>query len=407
MAHDARTLDEIRRDTERARAGLTETVGELRATVADTATDLRERYSPQAIKDDVTSYIKTRGEDLADKVSYSIRNNPVQAVAVGATLAYPLWKIVRAIPTPVLMVGAGLYLAGTKSGQQLTQRASDAAVDLAGDVERQARAFGADAADTVEAARDYATGALQAAGEAASSRANEFRRAASTTAAELKHKGEEFGRTVSSQTDELGRTAAAAGGAFAGEVDDVANRGAGIAGAVTDTLRDTAASVRDTATSMRESATDAAVRLRDKVGETADAGLHAAARARDRAADMGQRAGKTFTETVSAHPLLVAGAGLIIGGLIASAIPRLRAEKQMFGGASRRMREQAEETATRAVGAVKQKGREVYESAVNAAEDEGLTRENIGGQVHDLGDRARKVADAAVSTFEAPSQNKH
>lgn len=407
MAHDARTLDQIRRDTERARAGLTETVGELRATVADTATDLRERYSPQAIKDDVTSYIKTRGEEISDKVSDAIRNNPVQAVAVGATLAYPLWKIVRAIPTPVLMVGAGLYLAGTKSGQQLTQRASDAAVDIAGDVERRARAFGADAADTAEAAKEYATGALQAAGEAASSRANEFRRAAASTAAELKNKGEEISRSVSSHTDDLSRTAAAAGEAFAGDVDDVANRGAGLADAVAGTIRDTAASVRDTAASVRDNAADAAARLREKAGETADAGFEAAARMRDRAAEMGHRANKSFTETVSAHPLLVAGAGLLIGGLIASAIPRLRVEKQAFGGASRRMREQAEDTVARGVDAVKQKGRDVYDSAVQAADDEGLTSDKIGGQVRDFGDRARKVAEAAVSTFESPSQNKH
>jgi hypothetical protein len=135
--------------------------------------------------------------------------------------------------------------------------------------------------------------------------------------------------------------------------------------------------------------------------------LHAAARARDRATDIGQRAGKSFTETVSAHPLLVAGAGLVIGGLIASAIPRLRGEKQMFGGAGRRMREQAEETVARGVEAVKQKGRDVYDSAVGTADSEGLTREKVGGQVRDLGDRTRKVAEAAVSTFESPSQNKH
>lgn len=407
MAHEGRTLDEIRRDTENARAGLTQTVGELRATVADTANDLRERYSPQAIKDDVTSYIKTRGEELADKVSDTIRNNPVHAVAVGATLAYPLWKVVRAIPTPVLMVGAGLYLAGSKSGQRLTQRASVAAADLAGEVERRARAFGSDVAETAEAARDYAAGAIQAAGETASTRADEFRRTAAATAADLKQKGEDLSRTFSAESDHLGRSAAAAGHAFAGEVDDAAHRGAGLADAVSDTLRDTAASVRDTAASVRDSATEAAARLRHKMSETADAGLDAAVRMRDRAGDLGQRASRNVTETVSAHPLLVAGVGLLVGGLIASAIPRMRAEKQIFGGASRRLREQAEDTVNRGVDAVKQKGREVYQSAMNAAEDEGLSPDNVSGQVRDLGERARKVAEAAASTFESPSQNKH
>ncbi|MCP9629714.1 hypothetical protein NML43_21705 [Rhodopseudomonas palustris] len=407
MAHDDRTLDQIRRDTESARAGLTQTVGELRATVADTANDLRERYSPQAIKDDVTSYIKTRGEELADKVSDTIRNNPVQAVAVGATLAYPLWKIVRAIPTPVLMVGAGLYLAGSKSGQRLTQRASVAAADLAGEVERRARAFGSDVADTAEAARGYAAGAIQAAGEVAGARADELRRTAASTAAELKQKGEDLGRTISTETDQLGRSAAAAGHAFAGEVDDAAHRGAGLADAVSDKLRDTAATLKDTAASVRETAAEAAARLRQKMSETADVSLDAAARMRDRAGELGQRASRNVTETVSAHPLLVAGVGLVVGGLIASAIPRLRAEKQMFGAAGRRLREQAENTVNRGVETVKQKGRDVYQSAVEAAEDEGLSPDKVGGQVRDIGERARKVAEAAASTFESPSQNKH
>lgn len=407
MAHDARTLDEIRRETESARAGLTQTVGELKATVADTASDLRERYSPQAIKDDVTSYIKTRGEELADKVSDSIRNNPVQAVAVGATLAYPLWKIVRAIPTPVLMVGAGLYLAGTRSGQQLTQRASAAAADVADEVQRRARSLGSDLADTAEAARDYASGAIQAAGDAATSRADDFRRAAASTAADLRHKGEDLTRSMSSQADQLGRRAAAAGEAFAGEVDDAANRGAGLADAVTDTLRDTAASVRDTAASVREGAVDAASRLRDKVSDTADAGMEAAVRMRDRASDLGHRASKNVNETVSNHPLLMAGIGLVVGGLIASAIPRLRAEKKILGPTARKLREQAEDTVNRGVETVKQKGREVYQSAVEAAEDQGLTPDNLGDQVRNIGERARKVAEAAASTFESPSQNKH
>ncbi|RJF67446.1 hypothetical protein D4Q52_23140 [Rhodopseudomonas palustris] len=407
MAHDARTLDEIRRETESARAGLTQTVGELKATVADTASDLRERYSPQAIKDDVTSYIKTRGEELADKVNDTIRHNPVQAVAVGATLAYPLWKIVRAIPTPVLMVGAGLYLAGSKSGQQLTQRASAAAADLAGEVERRARTFSADMADSAVAARDYASGAIQAAGDAASTKADEFRRAAASTAAELRHKGEDLSRSVSSQTDQLGRTAAAAGEAFAGEVDHAANQGAGLADAVTGAIRETAASVRDKAASVGETAAEAAARLRHKVSDTADASLQAAARVRDQATDFGQRASRNVTQTVSNNPLLVAGIGLVVGGLIASAIPRLRAEKQVFGAAGRKLREQAEDTINQGLETVKQKGRDVYQSAVGAAEQEGLTPDKLGDQVRDIGERARKVADAAVSTFESPSQNKH
>src|SRR3954454_12491274 len=47
---DTRSLQLIKRETEQTRAGLTNTVEELRATIADTASDIRQRISPEAIK---------------------------------------------------------------------------------------------------------------------------------------------------------------------------------------------------------------------------------------------------------------------------------------------------------------------------------------------------------------------
>lgn len=395
MANDTRSLEEIRRDTERARAGLTETVGQLRATVTDTANDVREKYSPAAIKAEVNNYIKSRGEDLADGVRDSIRNNPVQAVAVGATLAYPLWKIVRSIPTPVLMIGAGLYLAGTRSGTELTQRASDAARDFAGDLERRARDFSADAADTAVAAREYASGAIDAAGEVVATRADQFRQAATATAADLKHKGQDLGRSVSESSEELRRRASAAGEAFAGEADQLAARGAGLAGMVADTVRDAAEQVRDRAG-------DAATKMRETLHDTRDAGMDAASRLRDQATDFGNRATKTARQTLTDHPLLVAGAGLLIGGLIASAFPRVRASGTRVG---RQVAAGAKDMVTRGA----EKGQAGYQGAAQEAEKQGLTGEDLAENVRDLGQRVRKVAEAAVTSFEAPSpsQNKH
>jgi hypothetical protein len=44
----------------------------------------------------------------AEDVTAAARRNPMQAVAVGASVAYPLLRLARAIPLPVLMVGAGV-----------------------------------------------------------------------------------------------------------------------------------------------------------------------------------------------------------------------------------------------------------------------------------------------------------
>ncbi|NVN85040.1 MAG: hypothetical protein HXX15_03030 [Rhodopseudomonas sp.] len=388
MAHDARSMEEIKRDTERARAELTQTVDQLRTTVGQTADDLRERISPSAIKAEMSDYFKTRGEALVDRVTHAARTNPVQAVAVGATLAYPLFRLLRAIPAPVLMVGAGLYLAGSKSGQQVTQKASDAAVDFAGEVERRARDFGADATDTATAAAQYASGTLHAAGDAASSRAAQFRQAAASTAAEWKDKADEFGKTVTdtvnSGVDDLRRRATAAGEAFATEAHDIADKGAGLTDAVAGSIRDTAASARD-------SATDAAARLRSSIGEAAAASRESAAKVRERAADLGDQAGKTLVETVGNHPLLVAGVGLVLGGLLASAIPHFRHHREPAGSAGN-------DPINRAKAA---------EGASRTAQDAESGELGVTGNVTDIGPRARKVAEAAASSFETPSQNKH
>ena len=136
------SLRELKLETEQTRASLTQTVEQLRTSVADTASDIRQRISPDAIKAEVSDYIKSRGEQLLNDVTAAARRNPMQAVAVGASFAYPLLRLARAIPLPVLMVGAGLFFAGSKTGQSATQKASDVVSDLSDEVVRRAREFG-------------------------------------------------------------------------------------------------------------------------------------------------------------------------------------------------------------------------------------------------------------------------
>jgi hypothetical protein len=54
------SLQELRRETEQTRAGLTQTVEQLKTIVSDTASDLRQRMSPEAIKAEVAGYVRSR-----------------------------------------------------------------------------------------------------------------------------------------------------------------------------------------------------------------------------------------------------------------------------------------------------------------------------------------------------------
>src|SRR3954469_24839826 len=131
------SVAELRRDADRTRAHLTGTVEELRSQVADTATHVRDAVSPATIKRQVKDYVRESSEDMLASLQRRVRENPLQAVAVGAAVAYPLWNLLRAIPAPLLLIGAGLAL----SRSTAVREASDEKI-------ARARRAASDAADT-------------------------------------------------------------------------------------------------------------------------------------------------------------------------------------------------------------------------------------------------------------------
>src|SRR3954471_19921745 len=154
---DTRSLQQIKRETEQTRAGLTDTVEQLRSSVAETASDIRQRITPEHIKAEVSGYIKSRGEQLMDDMTAAARRNPMQALAIGASVGYPLLRMVRAVPLPVLMIGAGLFFAGSRTGQAAQQKAFDMASDLSDEVQRRSHDVRDQVAESAASARAYAS----------------------------------------------------------------------------------------------------------------------------------------------------------------------------------------------------------------------------------------------------------
>jgi ElaB/YqjD/DUF883 family membrane-anchored ribosome-binding protein len=109
------SVQELRRESERSRAVLTSTVVNLRDTVSDTADDLKERLSPTNIKEEVKDYVRQGSAQFFHSIERKARENPLQAVAIGAGLAYPLWGLFKSIPVPIMLVGAGLWLSWQKT----------------------------------------------------------------------------------------------------------------------------------------------------------------------------------------------------------------------------------------------------------------------------------------------------
>ena len=382
MSHtDTRSLQQIKRETEQTRAGLTSTVEQLKTSVADTASDIRERVRPEAIRAEVSGYIRSRGEQLLNDAAEAARRNPMQAVAIGASVAYPLLRLARTIPLPVLMVGAGLFFAGSKTGQAAAQKASDMASDLSDEAMRRVRELQDQVGESASAAKTYASDQLDRVSAAVSGGTDNASRIADVA-----------GASLAANSQKLQDKANLLGNSLSGRATDLRDEGARMAGSA-------AASVQDIASG-------ASSAVRNAVGTAADAGMDAARVVRDKASDLTDRAGKTFLQTVEQNPLLVAGVGLLIGGLIASALPRTEIEDDLVGDASQAVKRGAQTAAAQGFDKARNAAGEVYDKAARQAEAEGLTPDGIGKAAQDVGERVRRVAERAVTTaFEPPEEN--
>ncbi|HEX2633346.1 MAG TPA: hypothetical protein VHM22_11110 [Bradyrhizobium sp.] len=377
---DTRSLQQLKRETEQTRANLLDTVEQLRANVSESASDIRERIRPDAIKSEVSQYLRTRAEQLLEDA----KRNPMQAVALGASVGYPLLRMARAIPLPVWMMGAGLFLAKSSTGQSLTKKATDAASDLSNTVAQRTREISDRAADAVSTAKSVAS--------------EKVTRLTDAVTGVARYTSDEAAANLAAGSEQLQQKTMSFGAA----------------------ATDASASIREqvgqtgsaAATNVRDMASDAASAGRKAVETSRNMGLQAARTVQEtasnlteRASNLGQRAGKTFSETVEQNPLLVAGVGLFIGGLIASAIPRSGIEDSLMGEAKNSVKRQADRAAAGAVRTAKEAAGEGYDEAVRQAQAEGLTPDGLSEAARDVGERLRHVAEAAVTTAFEPAQN--
>jgi ElaB/YqjD/DUF883 family membrane-anchored ribosome-binding protein len=378
---DTRSLQQIKRETEQTRAGLTDTVEQLRTSVAETASDIRQRISPDAIKAEVSDYIKTRGERLLNDVTAAARRNPMQAVAVGAGVAYPLLRLARTIPLPVLMVGAGVFFAGSKTGQAATQKASEVVSDLSDEVGRLTRDFGNQVGESASAAKTYASDQL-----------------------------DRVSAAVTGGTDQVSQAAGAAGAMLASNSqklqEKAASFGASVSNRATD-LRDEGIRTASSAAAAVQDIASGPTSVGQRAIGTTTAGLDAARAVRDTVSDLSERAGKTIFETIEQNPLLVAGVGLLVGGLIASALPRSDIEDDLVGGAGTAVKRRAQTAASQGFDTAKNAVGEVVDEATRQAQEEGLTPDGIGKAAQDIGQRVRRVAETAVTTAFEPTHDDH
>ena len=325
------SLAQLERNAEHNRAALVETVDALQS-----------RLSPKAIKEDVQEYVRDTGQGILRNLENRARENPLQAAAVAAGVAYPLWRLVASIPVPILLIGAGLALTRRPGQTSASTGTND-------------QGFVSQARERVGEATDALK---QKMGEVSES-VQQTVHSARQTAEQISDKMTEAASKVSQGTEQL-----------------------------TASIGEKISRTTETARTMTS---DAASTAAEMVSSGYRSGTEAAARAGEQVVQAGQRTQHTLVDTIERHPMIVGAIGLAIGAVIAAALPATRQESRILGDASAQLKSKARELASEGVEAVKGAAGEVYEETLQHARDQGLSSEGLRESLKDAGAKVKTV----------------
>ena len=172
-----RSVEELRRKSERNRAQLATTVDRVREQITDTAEDIRHKVSPQHIKSEVSDFISTKTSSWVNSLKQHARENPMQAIAAGTAIAVPILRLARGFPLPLLMIGAGLALSSKTVRERAAEAAApaaDKASEMMGDAMERAQSLQGDVREAVSSARSQATSLANKAQDAAAGVADDI-----------------------------------------------------------------------------------------------------------------------------------------------------------------------------------------------------------------------------------------
>jgi ElaB/YqjD/DUF883 family membrane-anchored ribosome-binding protein len=145
------SVKQLSRESEIARTALIQAAGELNDKVAETIDELKTTLSISRVKEEFKSYAREESSQVLASIEGKARDNPLQAVAIGAAIIYPFWGVLKLVPGPILLIGGGWWLSRQKNGA-ISQIVAESASDIA-HTANQAKA-------SVVAALDAATNAF-------------------------------------------------------------------------------------------------------------------------------------------------------------------------------------------------------------------------------------------------------
>ena len=204
-------------------------------------------------------------------------------------------------------------------------------------------------------------------------------------------------------TDKVRRTVQDASTQVADRFDSVKERAATAASEATATVTSrvselserAGAVINDATTSARNSAAESLAAARETLSGTYQASAQAVAHTGEQLT----QSKETLIQMMENHPFVVGGIGLLVGAVIASALPVSQAENRLFGDNSEHLKNRARDLAAEGVNVAAAAAQSVYEESVSRVQEQGLSSASVREIVKDVGDKVKDVVQQATDAL--------
>ncbi|MBV7411087.1 DUF3618 domain-containing protein [Maritimibacter sp. DP1N21-5] len=320
MTNDTRSPEDIERDIERERAGLTNTLD-----------DLQDRFSVESIARQVTDSFREHGGDLGRSVSDAVKRNPVALALTGVGLA---WLMMDKRSDSYRHDGYRNYRGYRNSADRV-----------------QPRGYGYVADDRYDRDPDHRPRSLAGqplysgrygSAEGTPDWARDDRDDHRSAAYGLRQTARDAGHRMSDTASDV-----------SGSVRETRSSVADKAKSVATKARDAGTPVKEGAQGLASSASERASALRDRLAQgtedlTEDArhrvveARRRALEARDAAADYARQARGQAVDIFEQQPLVAGALAVALGAALGAALPRSRVEDEYLGEQSDHLMAEAE-----------------------------------------------------------------
>ncbi|MCQ0091290.1 DUF3618 domain-containing protein [Roseovarius sp. M141] len=395
MTNDTRSPEEIERDIERERAGLT-----------DTLDDLQDRFSVEHVARQVSDQFREHGGDIGRSVSEAVKRNPVALALTGVGLAW-------------LMMGDK---SGGRDRYDRDRRFGGSGYDddrhdhdHVGRTDQrspaasapQGRTMGSQPADISKSYYSGRYGSHEYTPSWARTTGDDDRQGVGS---KVRDAASGAGDSVSGAASSAAETARNAGSTVAdtakGAADAVADAGKSVA----DSAQNIASSASERAAALRERLAEGTENLTEEARNRVIAARESAIEARDAAASYARQGRDRATDIFEEQPLIAGALAVALGAALGAALPRSRVEDQYLGETSDQLMDEAErifEEEKQKLGKVAKAATDEAKNIVSEAKDDVDDAAPANTAAQAVADKAKsagqRIVDAAES--EAKKQN--